>query len=58
VDDKIGEFLSKSNIKGFTVQQGKVEMVSVKVKDLELIVEPEPQPKKETPKTPTKKRTR
>jgi len=58
VDDKIGEFLSKSNIKGFTVQQGKVEMVSVKVKDLELIVEPEPQPKKETPNTPTKKRTR
>jgi len=58
VDDKIGEFLSKSNIKGFTVQQGKVDMVSVKVKDLELIVEPEPQPKKETPKTPTKKRTR
>jgi hypothetical protein len=58
VDDKIGEFLSKSNIKGFTVQQGKVEMVSVKVKDLELIVEPEPQPKKETPKTPTRKRTR
>jgi hypothetical protein len=58
VDDKIGEFLSKSNIKGFTVQQGKVEMVSVKVKDLELIVEPEPQPKKETPETPTKKRTR
>jgi len=57
-DDKIGEFLSKSNIKGFTVQQGKVEMVSVKVKGLELIVEPEPQPKKGTPKTPTKKRTR
>jgi hypothetical protein len=58
VDDKIGEFLSKSNIKGFTVQQGKVEMVSVKAKDLELTIEPEPQPKKETPKTPTKKRTR
>jgi len=58
VDDKIGEFLSKSNIKGFTVQQGKVEMVSVKVKDLEITIEPEPQPKKETPKTPTNKRTR
>jgi hypothetical protein len=58
VDDKIGEFLSRSNIKGFTVQQGKVEMVSVKVKDLEITIEPEPQPKKETPKTPTKKRTR
>jgi len=58
VDDKIGEFLSKSNIKGFTVQQGKVEMVSVKVKDLEITIEPEPLPKKETPKTPTKKRTR
>jgi hypothetical protein len=58
VDDEIGEFLSKSKIKGFTVQQGKVEMVSVKVKDLELIVKPEPLPKKETPKTPTKKRTR
>jgi len=58
VDDKIGEFLSKSNIKGFTVQQGKVEMVSVKVKDLEITIEPEPQPKKETPKTPTKKRKR
>jgi len=58
VDDKIGEFLSKSNIKGFTVQQGKVEMVSVKAKDLELTIEPEPQPKKETPKTPTNKRTR
>jgi len=25
---------------------------------LELTIEPEPQPKKETPKTPTKKRTR
>jgi len=58
VDDKIGEFLGKSNIKGFTVQQGKVEMVSVKVKDLELIVKPEPQPKRETPKTPKRKRTR
>jgi len=58
VDDKIGEFLSKSNIKGFTVQQGKVEMVSVKVKDLEITIEPEPLPKKETPKTPTKKRTK
>jgi len=58
VDDKIGEFLSKSNIKGFNVQQGKVEMVSVKVKGLEITIEPEPQPKKETPKTPTKKRTR
>jgi hypothetical protein len=58
VDDKIGEFLRKSNIKGFTVQQGKVEMVSVKVRDLEITIEPEPQPKKETPKTPTKKRTR
>jgi len=58
VDDKIGEFLSKSNIKGFTVQQGKVEMVSVKVKDLEITIEPEPLPKKETPKTPTRKRTR
>jgi len=58
VDDKIGEFLNKSNIKGFTVQQGKVEMVSVKVNDLEIKIEPEPQPKKETPKTPTKKRTR
>jgi hypothetical protein len=46
VDDKIGEFLSKSNIKGFTVQQGKVEMVSVKVKDLELTIEPEPLSKK------------
>ncbi len=57
VDDKIGEFLSKSNIKGFTVQQGKVEMVRVKVKDLELIVEPEPQPRKQTPNTPTKRRT-
>jgi hypothetical protein len=57
-DDKIGEFLNKSNIKGFTAQQGKVEMVSVKVKDLDLIAEPEPQPKKETPKTLTKKRTR
>jgi hypothetical protein len=52
VDDEIGEFLSRSNIKGFTVQQGKVEMVSVKVKDLEITIEPEPQ------KTPTKKRTR
>jgi hypothetical protein len=50
--------LSKSNIKGFNVQQGKVEMVSVKVKGLEIAIEPEPQPKKETPKTPTKKRTR
>jgi len=58
VDDKIGEFLSMSNIKGFTVQQGKVEMVSVKVKGLEITIEPEPQPKKETPKTPTRKRTR
>ncbi len=58
VDDKIGEFLNKSNIKGFTVQQGKVEMVSVKVKDLEITIEPEPLPKKETPKTPTRKRTR
>jgi hypothetical protein len=58
VDDKVGEFLSKSNIKGFNVQQGKVEMVSVKVKGLEIAIEPEPQPKKETPKTPTKKRTR
>ncbi len=58
VDDKIGEFLSKSNIKGFTVQQGKAEMVSVKVKDLEITIEPEPLPKKETPKTPTRKRTR
>lgn len=61
VDDKIGEFLSRSNIKGFTVQQGKVEMVSVKVKDLEITIEPEPLPKKETPKTPktpTRKRTR
>lgn len=58
VDDKIGEFLSKSNIKGFNVQQGKVEMVSVKVKGLELTIEPEPLPKKETPKTPTRKRTR
>jgi len=58
VDDKIGEFLSKSNIKGFNVQQGKVEMVSVKVKDLEITIEPEPLPKKETPKTPTRKRTR
>ena len=57
VDDKVGEFLNKSNIKGFTVQQGKVEMVSVKVKDLEITIEPEPLPKKETPKTPTKKRT-
>jgi hypothetical protein len=57
VDDKIGEFLSKSNIKGFTVQQGKVEMVRVKVKDLEIAVEPEPLPKKETPKPPTRKRT-
>jgi hypothetical protein len=58
VDDKIGEFLSRSNIKGFTVQQGKVEMVSVKVKDLEITIEPEPLPKKETPKPPTRKRTR
>ncbi|MFZ8861977.1 MAG: hypothetical protein ACO2PP_15940 [Thermocrinis sp.] len=58
VDDKIGEFLSRSNIKGFTVQQGKAEMVSVKVKDLEITIEPEPLPKKETPKTPTRKRTR
>jgi len=58
VDDKVGEFLNKSNIKGFTVQQGKVEMVSVKVKDLEITIEPEPLPKKETPKTPAKKRTR
>jgi len=58
VDDEIEEFLSRSNIKGFTVQQGKVEMVSVKVKDLEITIEPEQQPKKETPKTPTKKRTR
>jgi hypothetical protein len=58
VDDRVGEFLSKSNIKGFTVQQGKVEMVSVKVKDLEITIEPEPQLKKETPETPTKKRTR
>jgi hypothetical protein len=33
-------------------------MVSVKVKDLEITIEPEPLPKKETPKTPTKKRTR
>jgi hypothetical protein len=57
VDDKIGEFLSKSNIKGFTVQQGKVEMVRVKVKDLEIAVEPEPQPRKQTPTTPTKRRT-
>jgi hypothetical protein len=32
-------------------------MVSVKVKGLELTIEPEPQPKKETPKTPTEKRT-
>jgi hypothetical protein len=58
VDYKIGEFLSKSNIKGFTFQQGKAEMVSVKVKDLEITIEPEPLPKKETPKTPTRKRTR
>jgi hypothetical protein len=58
VDDKIGEFLNRSNIKGFTIQQGRVEMVRVKAKDLELTIEPEPQPKKETPKTPTKKRTR
>jgi len=58
VDDEIGEFLSKSNIKGFTVQQGKVEMVSIRVRDLELVVEPEPQPKRETPKTPKRKRTR
>ena len=58
VDDEIEEFLSRSNIKGFTVQQGKVEMVSVKVKDLEITIEPEPLPKKETPKTPAKKRTR
>jgi hypothetical protein len=58
VDDKVGEFLSKSNIRGFNVQQGKVDMVSVKVKGLELTIEPEPLPKKETPKTPTKKRTR
>jgi hypothetical protein len=58
VDDRIGEFLSKSNIKGFNVQQGKVEMVSVKVKDLEITIEPEPLPKKETPRTPKKKRTR
>ncbi len=57
VDDKIGEFLSKSNIKGFTVQQGKVEMVRVKVKGLEIAVEPEPQPRKQTPNTPTKRRT-
>ena len=57
VDDKIGEFLSKSNIKGFNVQQGKVEMVRVKVKDLEIAVEPEPQPRKQTPNTPTKRRT-
>jgi len=57
VDDKIGEFLSKSNIKGFTVQQGKVEMVRVKVKGLEIAVEPEPQPRKQTPNTPTRKRT-
>lgn len=58
VDDRIGEFLSMSNIKGFTVQQGKVEMVSIRARDLELVVEPEPQPKRETPKTPKKRRTR
>jgi hypothetical protein len=57
VDDEIGEFLSKSNIKGFTVQQGKVEMVRVKVKGLEIAVEPEPQPRKQTPNTPTKRGT-
>jgi hypothetical protein len=33
-------------------------MVSVKAKDLELVIKPEPQPKKETPKTPTKERAR
>jgi len=58
VDDKVGELLSKSNIKGFTIKQGKVEMVSVRAKDLDLIIETEPQSQREKPKAPTKKKTR
>ena len=49
VDDKVADFLRRSVIKSFTVQDGKVQMVSVEVKDLEIIVKPEPEAK------PTKK---